>query len=94
MLKIALVWNQACVEIFVLRKDKFCFEKPVITQKIVLKTTQICVPLTQNFPTQARVQHKSDFNTRILCVHRNNYTGYKIYNLLRESNLVFSLPGR
>jgi hypothetical protein len=53
------------VEIFVLRKDKLCMEKPVITQKIVLKIKQICVASTQNFPTQARFQHKSDFEHTI-----------------------------
>jgi hypothetical protein len=36
-------------------------EKPVITQKLVLKITQICVAATQNFPTLARFQHKNDF---------------------------------
>jgi hypothetical protein len=45
----------------VLRKSKLCMEKPVITQKFVLKITQICFAATQNFPTQARFQHKSDF---------------------------------
>jgi hypothetical protein len=36
-------------------------EKLVIAQKLVLKITQICVAATQIFPTQARFQHKSDF---------------------------------
>jgi hypothetical protein len=48
-----------------LRKDKLCMEKPVITQKLVLKTTQILVAATQNFPTQDRFQHKSDFEKKI-----------------------------
>jgi hypothetical protein len=46
------VRNRSCVEMFVLRQDKFCMEKPEIIQKIGLKTTKICV--TQKFPTQAR----------------------------------------
>jgi hypothetical protein len=54
-----LCWNRACVEIFVLRKDKP--EKPVTTQNIVLKITQICVAVTQHFLTQARFKHKSHF---------------------------------
>jgi hypothetical protein len=52
---------RACVEIFVLRKNKLCMEKPVITQKLVLKITQICVAATQKFSTHAQFQHKSDF---------------------------------
>jgi hypothetical protein len=30
-------------------------------QKLVLKTASFFVAATQNFPTQARFQHKSDF---------------------------------
>jgi hypothetical protein len=33
-------------------------KKPVTTQKLVLKTTQICVAATQNFPTQAQFQQQ------------------------------------
>jgi hypothetical protein len=44
-----------------MRKDKLCMEKPVITQKLVLKPTQTYVTATQNFPTQAQFQHQSDF---------------------------------
>jgi hypothetical protein len=54
--KSLLCWNRACVEIFVLRKDKLCMEKPVNTQKLVFKITQSSVAATQNFPTQARTQ--------------------------------------
>jgi hypothetical protein len=36
----------------------------------VLKITQICVATTQNFPTQARFQHKSDFEHKnYVCVY-------------------------
>jgi hypothetical protein len=56
-------WNINCKppKKIVLRKGKLGMEKPVITQKLVLKTTQICVTATQKFSTQARFQHKRDF---------------------------------
>jgi hypothetical protein len=60
------------VEIFVLRKDKFCMEKPVITQKLVLKITQICSAAIQNLPTHSRLQPKSDFEHKnFVCVLPN-----------------------
>jgi hypothetical protein len=52
-----------------MQKDKLCIKKPVITQKLVLKITQICVAATQIFPTQARFQHKSEFEDKnFVCV--------------------------
>jgi hypothetical protein len=57
-LKSLLCWNRACVEIFVLRKDKLCMWKPVITvitQKLVLKITQYftgSIPIHERFWTQ------------------------------------------
>jgi hypothetical protein len=36
-------------------------EKPVITQKRVLKIIQICVAVTQRFPKKAQFQNKSDY---------------------------------
>jgi hypothetical protein len=51
-------------QISVLRKDKLCMEKPVSTQKLVLKRIQICVAATQICQHQARFQHKSDFTLK------------------------------
>jgi hypothetical protein len=39
-------------------------EKSEITQELVLETTQIFVVVTQKFPTQARIQHKSDYENK------------------------------
>jgi hypothetical protein len=70
--EIALVLNPARVEIFVLRQDKVCMEKRELSQKLLLKTIQICVVATQKFPTQTRFQHKSDFEHK-------NYKSVGIY---------------
>jgi hypothetical protein len=72
------------VEIFVLRKEKLCMEKPVITQKLVLKITQICFAAVQNFPTQARFQHKNDFEQK-------NFVRELFHGKVRHFSLVKSM---
>jgi hypothetical protein len=48
------VFEIALVLKFLLQEIKFCMEKPVFTQKLMLETTEICVAATQIFPTQER----------------------------------------
>jgi hypothetical protein len=59
--KIARVEIEPVLTFLCLRKDKLCMEQPVITQKFVLKTTQICVAATQNFPTPGSILTQERF---------------------------------
>jgi hypothetical protein len=57
------VQNSSCVALepmlkFLSEQNNFCMEKPAITQKLVLKTTKICIFAIYKF------QEKLDFNTR------------------------------
>jgi hypothetical protein len=81
--KIALVLKSSLCSNFCVAKRQTLYGKPVITQKFVLNITQICVGASENFPTQAQLQHKSDFE------HKNIVCGRK-YNETTVERLRFS----